>query len=462
MRMPVAPVIMGVHIGRPWQTRRGRITLATSRAPQGTLPYIIHRKTTIADIELLYFECFNPGLPWRVFVMKWLNQDGGAMKRVLVLSASICAMAGSLALATPGAAATGAVARPAHQAAYTTFPDRLYSVKAISASNVWAVGLAPTSSLIVHWNGRAWSQSHPLGGLGYYIGVDASSAKDVWAVGGTSWWNPSQTLAAHWNGRSWTRVGTPNPPGGGYFTSVAVTSASNAWAVGLAGPGPGITALTQPLIEHWNGKHWSLQHFQPPAGGGEFASVAALSASNAWAVGYTGDERKFSGRQTLIEHWNGRTWTRVPTPNEGNSSLLYGVTAVSSDNAWAVGQAALAADGTSRTLALHWDGRHWTVVPSQTPGGDAGFAAVTASWTHNIWAVGSRNSQCSNGGVQCKTLIEHWNGHRWTLVASPNPPSYYLNTLLGISAVSRTDIWAVGSTDFESTLIIHWNGTSWS
>jgi hypothetical protein len=101
-------------------------------------------------------------------------------------------------------------------------------------------------------------------------------------------------------------------------------------------------------------------------------------------------------------------------------------------------------------------------VPSQTPGGDAAFAAVTASWTHNIWAVGARNSQCSNGGAQCKTLIEHWNGQRWTSVASPNPPSRYINTLMGISAVSRTDTWAVGSTDFESTLIIHWNGTSWS
>lgn len=86
------------------------------------------------------------------------------------MSASVCALAGSLALAVPGAAATAAVARPASQAAYRTFPDRLYGVKAISATDVWAVGLAPTSSLILHWNGRAWSQSHPLAGLGYYNG----------------------------------------------------------------------------------------------------------------------------------------------------------------------------------------------------------------------------------------------------------------------------------------------------
>lgn len=379
------------------------------------------------------------------------------MKKALVVSASVCALAGSLALAVPETA-TGAVARPASQAAYRTFSDRLYSVKAISARNVWAVGAGPASAaLIVHWNGRAWSRS--LGGRGYYIGVDASSAKNVWAVGGTNWFSPTQTLAKHWNGRRWTRVRTPNPHGGGFFNAVAVTSPCNAWAVGAAGPGPGIPTLTRPLIEHWNGRRWHLQHFRMPAAGGQFRGVTALSASNAWAVGWTGDGNPGSGQKTLIEHWNGRHWTRFHTPNRGISSLLQSVTAVSGHNVWAVGYS-ITANGASRTLALHWNGRHWTVVPSQTPGGSGQFHGVTASWTHNIWAVGIRNTpQC--GAPHCKTLIEHWNGRRWTLLASPNPPSRYLHDLFGISAVSRTNIWAVGTTDYDSTLIIHWNGTSW-
>jgi len=46
---------------------------------------------------------------------------------------------------------------------------------------------------------------------------------------------------------------------------------------------------TTPLIEHWNGMHWTIQHLQMPAGGGEFTGVAALSSRNAWAVGWTGD-----------------------------------------------------------------------------------------------------------------------------------------------------------------------------
>jgi hypothetical protein len=374
--------------------------------------------------------------------------------KALSWSAPMCALVTGLALTVPGAAATAAAARPASPSAYATFPGRLYGVAAISASDAWAVGLEPNSSLIVHWNGSTWSQS--LTGLGYFYGVAGSSARDVWAVGGTNWFSPSQPLIEHWNGNSWTQVATPSPSEGGYLISVTAISSRNAWAVGLAGPGPGDGNPVAPLIEHWNGKHWTIQNFPGAGPGGQFNDVVATSPSNAWAVGSTG------GQQTLIEHWNGKTWTRVASPNVGTGSYLNGVADISSDNAWAVGTYGTAG-GTEHTLALYWNGAHWTLVPSESPGGDDDFMGVTASWTHNIWAVGVRNpTQCSNGGPQCKTLVEHWNSTRWTLVASPNPPSAYLNELFTVSAVSRTDIWAVGTTDYGSTLIVHWNGTSWS
>ncbi len=384
------------------------------------------------------------------------------MKKALSWSVPFCAVAIGLALTVPGTVATAAVTRPASPSGYATFPGRLYGVAAISANDVWAVGLEPDSSLIVHWNGSAWSQS--LAGSGYFEGVAASSPRDVWAVGGTNWFSPSQPLIEHWNGSSWTQVATPSPAGGGYLTSVAATSASNAWAVGLVGPGPGGGGPSAPLIEHWNGKHWTIQKFQAAIAGSEFSGVAALSPSNAWAVGWTGYNSQ-GVQQGLIEHWNGKAWTLVPSPNQPNSTVtvLHGVTAVSADNAWAVGNSI--AGGRSEALTLYWNGEHWTLVPASTPGGDDELIGVTASWSHNIWAVGYRNPDlCGNGGPQCQTLVEHWNSlvGRWRLIASPNPPSIYLNVLEGISAVSRTDIWAVGSTDWNSTIIIHWNGKSWS
>ena len=43
-----------------------------------------------------------------------------------------------------------------------------------------------------------------------------------------------------------------------------------------------------------------------------------------------------------------------------------------------------------------------------------------------------------------QTLIEHWNGTTWSVVASPNVGTQ-LNGLNGVTAVSTSDIWAVGS-----------------
>ena len=212
--------------------------------------------------------------------------------------AAICALAVGLAFVVPGTMATAATAGPASQASYATFPGRLYSVDAVSASNVWAVGLEPSNSLIVHWNGSTWSQS--LVGAGYFQGVSASSADNVWAVGGTNWFVPTQPLAEHWNGSSWSQVPVPNPAAGGLLNSVATTSATNAWAVGSTGPGPGGGSALDPLIEHWSGKRWTIQGFQGSLPGGSFAGVAATSASNAWAVGSTGANSQGTGQRTLI------------------------------------------------------------------------------------------------------------------------------------------------------------------
>src|SRR6266700_2423815 len=52
---------------------------------------------------------------------------------------------------------------------------------------------------------------------------------------------------------------------------------------------------------------------------GELSGVAATSATNAWAIGATGTG------QTLIVHWNGKTWTRVPSPG----GAFHGVAATS-------------------------------------------------------------------------------------------------------------------------------------
>jgi len=379
--------------------------------------------------------------------------------RALGWTLTIGAVAASIALT--GLAASAAVTGPTSRAQYPAVPDRLYGVAAISANDVWTVGLYPTGSLALNWNGSTWTEYETT--TGYFNGVAASGADDVWAVGGTNWFSPTQPLAQHWNGRTWTTVATANPAGGGYFNAVAATSPSNAWAVGVVAPGgPGVPAVTKPLIEHWNGKTWTIQNVQNPPNGGLLNAVAATSPFDVWAVGWTGPNS--ADGQTLIEHWNGENWTRLPSPNlsGASQSFLKGVTAISGDNAWAVGAAIVG--NVEHTLTMDWNGETWTIVPSPTPGGDDSLQGVTFSWTHNIWAFGYTNPTRCGGGPNCQTLIEHWNSNtgRWKVIPSPDPPSEYLNLLEAGSAVSRTNIWAVGTTDYNSTLIVHWNGTSWS
>src|SRR3954451_20005135 len=98
-------------------------------------------------------------------------------------------------------------------------------------------------------------------------------------------------------------------------------------------------------------------------------------------------------------------------------ALLYGVTAISPDNAWAVGEQLMG--GTDKPLIEHWNGSSWSVVPSPTPVGAlySRLKSVDAVSANNVWAVGDLGLR---RGVE-RTLIEHWNGTSWHRVPSPNP-----------------------------------------
>ncbi|MGH2481733.1 MAG: hypothetical protein ACRDHW_18940, partial [Ktedonobacteraceae bacterium] len=69
----------------------------------------------------------------------------------------------------------------------------LYSVTAISANNVWAVGAASDAAgqisyqVVEHWNGQQWQvlpQDHD-NDLGQILGITSVAGK-IWAVGITS------------------------------------------------------------------------------------------------------------------------------------------------------------------------------------------------------------------------------------------------------------------------------------
>ena len=124
----------------------------------------------------------------------------------------------------------------------------------------------------------------------------------------------------------------------------------------------------------------------------------------------------------------------------GTSSGLGGV-AVVSCQAWAVGDYS---NGTARrTLIERWNGTKWTKMPSPSPGSAVnGLSSVTATSASDAWAVGDYIANV--GGFPHETLIEHWNGTAWTQMPSPNPSSTG-NLLGGVAANSPSNVWAVGA-----------------
>jgi hypothetical protein len=108
-------------------------------------------------------------------------------------------------------------------------------------------------------------------------------------------------------GRALHVVPSPSPAGATSpdLTSVAAVSTTDAWAVGYADVG---TTFFQavPLAEHFGGTQWSIIRTAPVPAGDDVRlfGVAFSSTSDRWAVG--ADENLATSNGTSVtEHFNG-------------------------------------------------------------------------------------------------------------------------------------------------------------
>lgn len=79
----------------------------------------------------------------------------------------------------------------------------------------------------------------------------------------------------------------------------------------------------------------------------------------------------------------------------------------------------------------------------------------------DAWAAGVS----FNGHGNAQTLILHWNGTSWTRVPSPHPAGLLGSSLAAVSALVPGDVWAAGSVlerGNDQTLVLHRNGTRWT
>jgi hypothetical protein len=383
----------------------------------------------------------------------------------------------------------------------------LNGVMCTSPSACTAVGTSNAGTLAERWDGTAWRiqpTPNPSQGGGFLSGVACTSASSCTAVGASNAFTPnSRTLAERWNGTRWRIQPTPNPSqGGGGLNGVACTSASACTAVGTSNAGN--------LAERWNGTRWTIQPTPNPAGA-QFTflnTVACPSPSACTAAGaYVNSSGTF---QTLAERWNGTRWRIQPTPNRaGGPNLLIGVDCTASSACTAAGFS-VGRSGIVRTLAERWDGSRWRIQPTPNPRGAAPStfesvsctspSACTATgeaanlplaerWDGAKWRIQPTPSLRAGGGlasVSCTsavacaavgartdssgeftgTLAERWDGSRWRLQPTPNPPGAHGSALFGLSCTSSSACTATGNSFNSSGTPVgvfaeRWNGTKW-
>ncbi|HXW34371.1 MAG TPA: hypothetical protein VEJ87_07305 [Acidimicrobiales bacterium] len=259
----------------------------------------------------------------------------------------------------------------------------------------------------------------------------------------------------------------PKQVNNSFFDGVSASGPDEAWAVGIYGDE---NALDHPLAEHWNGSAWSLAQVPQPTGQqATFGAVADLGPDDTWAVGtsFSGGAGTTPGGSTLIEQWNGTRWAIVPSPNavpvlNGNSNTLDAIAATGPDDIWAAGWY-LNNDADLLTMLVeHWNGTSWSLVTSPIAE-DAVVTSLTAISSDDVWAVGSF---ADDGNMSA-----HWNGRKWVLVATPNVTSagtVAQNELTAVSSDSAHDVWASGyvfnvnDKNFAEPFVLHWNGSRWS
>jgi hypothetical protein len=328
----------------------------------------------------------------------------------------------------------------------------LKDVTALSATDAWAVGIRSNDqsylhTLIEHWDGTAWhvvASPNPSAASDQLFDVEAVSASDVWAVGvqQDDFDEPTEMLIEHWDGTSWKAVPGPSSladAAGAYLQGLArIPGSTRLWAVGGAKLDFG--QPSQPVVLRSNGTVWKVVASPSFVDGGGLQGVAAIDATHAMAVGSSNAGSKDA---TLAETWNGSTWTTVATPNPKASSNRLEHISLSSRGAegWAVGT--IWRKGHYATLAQRWDGSTWSTVATPSGGkkgkkSDRTLTGVVSLGPGLAWAVG-----VSEPATGSHALIERWDGAFWVEVAAPDPGGD--DSLAGLGQISGTDqLWAVG------------------
>ena len=212
------------------------------------------------------------------------------------------------------------------------------------------------------------------------------------------------------------------------------------------------------LMERWDGTTWTELPVPDLDGASlSLTGVSCVSPTSCFAVG-----SKYSDQMhTLAERWDGTTWSVVPSPDAAGAewSQLRDVSCVSAANCLAVGGSSNdLASSQYQPLAERWDGNTWSIVPSANPG--AGVLAKVSCVTETA-CVASGESETT----AYRPFLERWDGTSWSTTAFPVPSGGSSLSLTGVGCASGTTCFVVGNSyqaGVQQGLLERWDGAKWS
>ena len=351
--------------------------------------------------------------------------------------------------------------------------DYLYGVSCVSPRFCVSVGAYRANngyqqSLIESWNGTRWSiaPSADAGTTDELHGVSCVSPRFCVSVGAYRVGSGrDRSLVESWDGSRWSIVPSPNTSDydGDFLASVSCASGSFCAAVGRYTSAS--THRPRALVESWDGSRWSIApSAQAPADVSDiFASVSCTSGSACTAVG----DYVSPSTRPLAERWNGAQWSIAAAPGvpPGGSAYTSSVSCAESNSCVAIGyyqgHGVGRAQPTLVPLAESLDGTRWSTSTDAAPHADgmARFFGVSCAGTSDCMATGWSRPTAKT----VHTLVESWDGAKWSTAASPSTASGN-DGLLSVSCMPRFCA-AVGystSPGHARTLIELWNGARWS
>jgi hypothetical protein len=287
-----------------------------------------------------------------------------------------------------------------------------------------------------------------------FSAVDCISAKDCIAVGGATRSGggapkTTTTLVLRWDGTTWSNMhGVNRAIARNVLTEVSCTAADFCMAAGYSAKAA-TNAPKQLLVERWNGKRWSIVPSEV-----QLAQISCSTKKLCMAL---------SGRG--FARWDGSKWAHVAPP-PGNPAHGYQAVACADATRCVATSSADTDVYSSKIVAARWNGSHWSNATVTKPNVNlaAGFFDAACASKKNCMTVGAG----TNGLYSNVPFAWRWNGNAWSRTG-PASPSAIFSQLEDVSCTGATSCFASGiyysgpgPAGYPHPFVDQWNGTTWS